>query len=88
MKIWYRRNSELKKILKKNKRKREMFEIDEEVRISSFLRINSEKMLENTLNSIIAKKSMKNNWKIKGKIIIKRNIRKCRSLQTKERLQN
>ena len=46
-------------------------------------------MFADALNSIIAKKSMKENWKIKGKIIYqKETTAKCRSLQTKERLLN
>ena len=39
------------------------------IRISNFLRLNSEIMFADALNPIIAKKSMKENWKIKGKII-------------------
>ena len=66
-----------------------MFEIDEVVRISNFLRLNSGKMFAGALNPIIAKKSMKENWKMKGKIIYqKETTAKCRSLQTKERLLN
>ena len=53
-----------KKINKKEKNK-EIFEIDEVVRISSFKIINSDKNFADTLNSIIARKSMKDNWKIK-----------------------
>ena len=46
-------------------------------------------MLADAQNPIIAKKSMKENWKIKGKIIYKKEtIAKCRSLLTNERLQN
>ena len=45
-------------------------------------------MFADALNPIIAKKSIKENYKIKGKIIKKRTIAKYRSLQTKERLQN
>ena len=44
-------------------------------------------MFTDALNLIVAKKSMKENWKIKGKIIYKKTIAKYRSLQTKERLQ-
>ena len=58
-----------KKSRKKAKENREIFEIDEVVRISNFLRLISEKMFADALNPIIAKKSMKENWKIKGKII-------------------
>ena len=59
------------KIKKKRKRNIEKFEIDEVVRISNFLILNSEKMFEDALNPKIAKKSMKENWKIKGKITVK-----------------
>ena len=46
-------------------------------------------MFADALNPIIAKKIMKENWKIKNKIIYKKiTIAKCRSLQTKERLLN
>ena len=46
-------------------------------------------MFADALNPIIAKKNMKENWKIKGKIIYqKETTSKCRSLQTKERLLN
>ena len=45
-------------------------------------------MFADALNLIIAKKSVKDNWKIKGKIIYKKTISKYRSLQTNERLQN
>ena len=42
-------------------------------------------MFTDGLNPIIAKKSMKENWKIKGKIIYqKETIEKCRSLHKKE----
>ena len=45
-------------------------------------------MFADALNLIIAKKSMKENRKIKGKIIYKKKtIANYRSLQTKERLQ-
>ena len=45
-------------------------------------------MFTDALNLIIAKKNMKENWKIKGKIIyLKETIANYRSLQTKERLQ-
>ena len=44
-------------------------------------------MFADSLNQIIAKKSMKENWKIKGKIIYKIRSENYRSLQTKERLQ-
>ena len=48
-------------------------------------------MFADALNPIIAKKSMKENWKIKGKIIYiyikKKTIENYRSLQKKERLQ-
>ena len=45
-------------------------------------------MFADALNLIIAKKNMKENWKIKGKIIyLKETIANYRSLQTKERLQ-
>ena len=44
-------------------------------------------MFLDALNPIIAKKSMKENWKIKGKIIYQKEvIAKYKSLQTKERL--
>ena len=47
-------------------------------------------MFADALNPIIAKKSMKENWKIKGKIIYQKRstTAKFRSLQTKERLLN
>ena len=46
-------------------------------------------MFADALNPIIAQKSMKENWKIKGMIIYqKETIAKYRSLQTKERLKN
>ena len=45
-------------------------------------------MFADALNLIIAKKNMKENWKIKGKIIyLTKTIANYRSLQTKERLQ-
>ena len=45
-------------------------------------------MFADALNLIIAKKNMKENWKIKRKIIyLKKTIANYRSLQTKERLQ-
>ena len=45
-------------------------------------------MFADALNPKIVKKSMKENWKIKGKIIyIKKTIENYKSLQTKERLQ-
>ena len=59
----------IEKIKKKRKENRENFEIDEVVRISNFFRLNSEKMFADALNLIIANKSMKENWKIKWKII-------------------
>ena len=37
--------------------------------MSNFLRINSEKMFADALDPIIAKKTIKENWKIKVKII-------------------
>ena len=46
-------------------------------------------MFADALNLTITKKNMKENWKIKEKIIYqKETIAKYRSLQTKERLQN
>ena len=57
-----------KKSRKKAKENRDFFEINEVVRISNFLRINSEKMFVDILNPIISKKSMKENWKIKKNI--------------------
>ena len=46
-------------------------------------------MFADALNPIIAKKNLKENWKIKGKIKYKKEIiAKNRSLQMKERLQN
>ena len=63
--------------IENNQEKRDIFEIYEVVRISNFLRLNSEKMFKDALNLIIAKKNMKENWKIKGKIIYqKRDYRK------------
>ena len=45
-------------------------------------------MFVDVLNMIIVKKNMKENWKIKGKIIyLKKTIANYRSLQTKDRLQ-
>ena len=45
-------------------------------------------MFADALNLIIAKKNMKENWKIKEKYIyLKKTIVNYRSLQTKERLQ-
>ena len=55
--------------IKKIKENRDISEIDEVARISNFLRIYSEKMLEDALNPIIASESMKENWEIKGKTI-------------------
>ena len=79
---------EYKKFNKKQTNK-EIFELDEVVKISRFLIINSKKIFAGALNLIIAKKSMKRNWKIKWKNIYKnKTITKYRSLQTKERLQN
>ena len=44
-------------------------------------------MFADALNLIIAKKNMKESWKIKGKIIyFKKTIANYRSLQMKERL--
>ena len=63
------RNKLIKKTTKENK---EIFEIYKVVRISNFLRINSEKMFADALNPIITKKSMKENWKIIGEIIYKK----------------
>ena len=60
----YRRQFRIKKTRKKAKENREIFEIDEAVRINNFLRINSEKMFAYSLNPIIAKKNIKENWKI------------------------
>ena len=63
-----------KKSRKKAKENRDFFlEINEVVKISSFLRINSEKMFVDILNPIISKKSMKENWKIKERIYKKRD---------------
>ena len=46
-------------------------------------------MFADALNPIIAKKSMKENWKKKERLFIKKEtIAKSRSLQTKERLLN
>ena len=45
-------------------------------------------MFADALNPIIAKKSMKENWKIKDRLYIKETITKYRSLQMKERLQS
>ena len=47
-------------------------------------------MFADALNPIIAKKSKKENWKIKGKVIYQKKdtTAKCRSLQTKMRLLN
>ena len=64
MRIKYRRQLRIEK----SKQNEENFVIDEVVRISNFLRINLDKMFEDALNPIIARKSMKENWKIKGKI--------------------
>ena len=64
----------IEKFKKKAKENRDNFEIDEVVRIRNFLRLNSEKMFADALNPIIAKKSMKENWKIKEKIIYKKRL--------------
>ena len=45
-------------------------------------------MFADTLNQIITKKSMKENWRIIKILYIKKTIAKCRSLQMKERLLN
>ena len=46
-------------------------------------------MFADALNSIITKKSIKENWKIKGNIIYqKRDYYKVNIIETKERLQN
>ena len=58
--------------IENNQESWEIFDIYEVVRISNFFWLNSEQMLSDTLNPIIAKKSMKENWKIKGKIIYKK----------------
>ena len=55
--------------IENNQEKFEKNKIYEVVKISNFLRLNSEKMFADALNPIIAKKSIKENWKIKGKII-------------------
>ena len=54
------------------KENKENFEIDEIFRISNSLRINSEKMPVDSLNLLIAKKSMKENKKTKERLYIKR----------------
>ena len=78
-----------KKSREKANENRDIFEIDEVVIISNFLRINSEKMLADAQNPKISNKSIKENWKIKGKIIYKKEtIAKCRSLLTNDRLLN
>ena len=59
----------IEKNKKKSKENREICELDEAIRISNFLRLNSEKMIADALNSIIAKKIMKEKRKIKRKII-------------------
>ena len=65
---------------KKKTKENRIFLIDEVVRIRNFLRLNSEKIFVDALNPIISKKSKKENWKIKGKIIYqKETIAKCRS---------
>ena len=70
MRIKHRRQLRIeKKSRRKAKENREIFEIDEVVWISNFFRINLEKMFTDALNPIIAKKSMKEKWNIKGKII-------------------
>ena len=53
--------------MKKGKEYVEVFEQNEVVRISNFIRINKEKMHADSLNLRIAKKTMKENWKIKEK---------------------
>ena len=57
MRIKYRRKLRIEKI--QEKENRDMLEINEVVRISNFLRINSQKMFEKALNTIIAKKTWK-----------------------------
>ena len=64
--IKYRRQLRIEKTNKKQTNK-EIFELDEVVKISRFLIINSKKIFAGALNLIIAKKSMKRNWKIKWK---------------------
>ena len=69
MRIKYRWQFRIKNQEKKVKEKKEICEIDEVVRISNFLRLNSEKMFADALNPIITKNSMKENWKIIKNII-------------------
>ena len=57
---------------KKRKKYVEVFEINEVVRIFNFIRINKEKMHADFFNLRIAKKAMKENWKIKAKAIMRR----------------
>ena len=64
----------IEKIKKKAKENREIFEIDDVVRISNFLRLNSEKMFADALNPIIAKKNTKENWRIIEKLYIKKRL--------------
>ena len=57
---------------KKGKEYVEVFEQNEVVRISNFIKINKEKMHADSLNLRIAKKTMKENWKIKAKVIMQK----------------
>ena len=78
--IWSANNENLiqkaiknrEKSRKKGKEYVEVFEQNEVVRISNFIKINKEKMHTDSLNLRIAKKTMKENWKIKAKVIMQK----------------
>ena len=57
---------------KKGKEYVEVFEQNEVVRISNFIKINKEKMHAGSINLRITKKTMKENWKIKAKVIMQK----------------